>query len=310
MPICGCEAWRSASSGTPGGASARCTPAARRGCSTYLTQFRPNIPHSIPAALALRPDTGHSEGASGTLEGFRTSTQHRVLTPLVAILVEQEPAQAELAAARQAQDYLHKLFGVKLPINPPGVPVTPGTGNAILLGRATSEAAGQVAEPELACIGHEGYVLRACNGRVAIAGNRDAGTLFGLARYLEDHGVRLFQPGVDERVPDMRDQFLHELIDYDRPYFAERELPGGWKARSSVADAHAPQGRWTGRADRESAMALARTIKDAARDGAKVTPEIAAAAWASPLHAYLAARLLWDPFQDASRLIEDFQAGR
>jgi hypothetical protein len=41
-----------------------------------------------------------------------------------------------------------------------------------------------------------------------------------------------------------------------------------------------------------------------------VTPEILAAAGASPLHGYVAARLLWNPFQDASRLIEDFQAAR
>jgi hypothetical protein len=276
------------------------------GRAGYLTQCRPNIPHNIPRALSLRAGGGEAAEASGQHERFRTWTKHRVTTPVVAILTGPRPSRGQLDAATHAQAYLRKLCGVALPINPDGLRVGPDVGNVVVVGRRAALAAGTVGEAELRYVGNEGFVLRACNGRIVLAGASDAATLSCLARYLEDHGVRFFQPGPREVVPDMKGQFLHEVIDFDRPYFAERPVAGGWKLRTSAAASEAPGAK--GRATRASAMALAADIKDAARAGHSLRPQTVRAAGTWPLHRYVAAKLLWDPFLDASRLIEEFRA--
>lgn len=275
------------------------------GRAVYLAQHRPNIPHNIPAAL--RPD-GNPQGASGRNERFRTWTRQRVMTPLVAILTGPKPSATLRRAARAAQAYLQKMTGVTLPINPDGLAAGPDAGNVILLGRDAALKAGAATAEELQHVGPEGFVLRAKDGRVAIAGPTDAGALYGLARYLEDHGVRFFEPDRRERVPRNRDTFLHELVDFDRPFFAGRGLPGGWKLRCTGAETGAMPDA-AGRADRASVIALANAIKDAARGRADLRANMRDRATASPLHLYVATRLLWDPFQDPSRMIEEYRAG-
>jgi hypothetical protein len=271
--------------------------------AVYLTQYRPNIPHRIPGELAMRPERGSHEGADGIPERFRTWTTHRELTPLVAILTGSEPDADLQTAARAAQTYLQQAGGVRLPINPEGMAPGPNTANAVLLGRAACLASGLVTPKELEYVGPEGFVLRAHNGRAAIAGQTATGTLYGLARYLEDHGARFFAPALSEAPPELKDGLLHEVIDFDRPYFVRRPISGSWRLRCPTREKRLEAGV---NDNPDDAMALARRIKTVAKAKGEITPEMVRAAEASPLNRYVAAKLLWDPFLDASRLIEDY----
>ena len=276
------------------------------GKAAWLARFAANIPHDIPAALRRKPRRGIPDAGRKT-EGFRTFTSHRVLTPLAAIVTTPKPTPAELATATATRDYLARLTGVTLPINPAGTAVGPDAGNLVIVGRRAALAAGMVTEEELTYAGKGGFVLRARRGRVALAGTNDAATRWCLGRYLENHGVRFFEPGRREVVPRMPGGFLREALDVDRPYFANRPIPGGWKLATSWP---AGAGAADGRNDRASALALAGEIQHAARTGRALTAKTGQAAARSPLNRYVAAKLTWNPFLDATRLIEEFQAPR
>ncbi|MEX0775409.1 MAG: DUF4838 domain-containing protein [Phycisphaeraceae bacterium] len=271
------------------------------GQAIYLTQYRSNVGHGIPPEVDAKcPVWGYGER-------FRTTTDHAALSPLMAIVTGDDASEPLQAAAKELQSYLHKLHGVRLPINPPGLASAgPDSGNVIILGRQEGLRSGAVTEQELKHVGSEGFVIRAQHGRIVIAGASDQSTAFGVARYLEDHGVRFFQPGVREVVPDQRAGFLHELYLLDWPYFARHGLGGGWKLYSS---APMPSDvRQTRSTDAASAVALGDTIKDCARHDRGIPAEVLAQAAASPLHRYVAAKLLWDPYLDTSRLIKEFQS--
>ncbi|MBM4047282.1 MAG: DUF4838 domain-containing protein, partial [Planctomycetes bacterium] len=272
------------------------------GKALWLTQYRSNIPHNIVVDKArLRQKDGALDYQRYSSERFRTWTSHRALTPVFAIVADAETRDA----AQAIQSYLEKLCGARLPINPPGVQVGPDLGNAIILGRKAGLSSGRITEQELKHVRTEGYVLRAHQGRIVIAGATDASTAFGVARYLEDHGARFFEPGVREVIPDLKADFLHELYLLDWPFFAQRGLTGGWQlACQRPAKPFGVQ--IAGAASTLTAMAEA--IKDCGRQKKReVSPAILAQAGLSPMHRYVAAKLLWDPFLDTSRLIREFQ---
>jgi hypothetical protein len=190
---------------------------------------------------------------------------------------------------------------VRLAINPEGVTIGHNTGNVILLGQEACLAAGRVTQQELRHVGPEGFVINAYHGRVAIAGTGDGGTSEGVARYLEDHGVRFFERG-RIKVPDLKHDRLHELYLLDWPYFAKRPIQGTWQLVEPGASACASNSDSIA-----AARELAEAIKNVARSGGDtLPPPLASQIDRSPLSRYVAAKLLWAPFADASRLIRQF----
>ncbi len=280
------------------------------GEAVWLAQVRSNLEFDLPPGLAVRPPQGSDAAPTGTRERFRTWTERRVMTPIAAIRTPADATPAETKGAAAAREHFGKLCGVKLPVISAGPPIGPDTANVVLVGRRAALAAGLTDERELAYVGAGGFVLRAHNGRIALAGGSGPATLACLARYLEDHGVRFFEPGRREIVPDLAGRFVHELIDLDRPWFASRPVGGGWKLRATPDAARPEPPARTDRPDVASVRRLAAAIKDAARTGHTLPPGIAEAAGASALHAYVASRLLWDPFTDPSRLIPAFTGER
>jgi hypothetical protein len=277
------------------------------GRAALLAQVRPNIPHDIPPELAIRGQGHDSQPPDGWTERFRTWTDPRIVSPLTAICTAAAPSPGELEVARLASEYLRRLTGVTLPVNPEGVTAGPDADNVVIVGRRAALAAGVVTERELAYAGDGGFVLRARDGRIVLAGTDDMATLIALARYMEDHGAKFLEPVVREIVPDLRGGFLHEVVDFDGPYFAGPAMGDGWKAIALPAIAEAAA---AGRSDAASALALAAAIKRAARAGGPLTPDVLRAASASPLNHYVASRLTWNPFLDATGLIEEFAAPR
>lgn len=144
-------------------------------------------------------------------------------------------------------------------------------------------------------------MINAHDGRIAIAGPDDDGTIDGAIRYLEDHGVRFWQPS---RIctPDLSGGLLHELYLLDWPIFRQRSVRLDWRHGGEAGAAHAADKK-TIVAARESAS----KIKDIARsDGDKLPPSLSVEANRSPLSRFVAAKLLWDPYADATRLIREF----
>ena len=290
-----------------------------RPAAIWMTHFRANQPHNVSNTLGdtrgayaelmrEHPDTHKAVNyLGGRGESFRTWTPHRIVSPVFAVLTDDTPGATD--AAETMQRYLEKMYGVKLPINPAKMAVGPDAGNAIILGRKAALAAGRVTEAELAHVGPEGFVIRARDGRIVIAGADDAGTRYGAVRYLEDLGARFPIPGACETVPSLKGKFLHELVLFDWPFFKRRPVSGG---AMLMAQCDAKTWPKTGPADASAvatAQKLAEAIKDCGRAGKTQVPESTlAAAKDSPLAAYVAAGLLWNPMADTTRLVREFQS--
>jgi hypothetical protein len=281
-----------------------------QGKGIWLSQFRPNLGRGVAVPRDLYDQymqrqhykhVGLDYGSRWISEGFRTFTEHRAVSPVFAILTGPNPSGEQLAMATILQGYLETMFGVRLAINPDGSTIGDSTGNVILLGREACLAAGRIDERELRHVGSRGFAINAHNGRIAIAGPDNEGTIDGLIGYLEDHGVRFYEPN---RIcaPNLSEDMLHELYLLDWPYFRDRTIRLDWRRDQPM------EATETVEADaRRAAHALASAIKDMARSGRREIPlSLSAQANQSPLSRHVAAKLLWDPFADATRLIREF----
>jgi len=246
-----------------------------KGKAIWLSRFRPNLSRGIAVPRDLYDrymqrqhyrHVGLDYGSRWISERFRTFTEHRAVTPIFAILTGPSASPGELETARNLQGLLDQMFGVRLPVNPEEVTVGRNAGNAILLGKQACLAAGRVKGQELRHVGPEGYVIHACQGRVAIAGSCENGTRQGVARYLENHGVRIFKRG-RVKVPDLGSDFLHELYLLDRPFFRDRPIEGVWQLVEPTGSAAAPE---SGSAT--AARELAEAVKNVARTGKDTLP--------------------------------------
>ena len=281
-----------------------------KGKAIWLSQFRPNVGRGVAVSRDMYDQymqrqhykhVGMDYGSRWISEGFRTFTAHRAVSPVFAILSGPDTSDREQEMARTLQSHLEKMFGVRLAINPDGSTIGESTGNAILLGREACLAAGRIDEKELRHVGPQGLAINAHNGRIAIAGPDDDGTIDGVIKYLEDHGVRFYEPS-RIHMPDLSADMLHELYVLDWPYFRERAVRMDWWAGNEAKAARA--------ANSDSLAAtrdLASAIKDVARTGNRELPSsLATKANQSSLSRHVAAKLLWDPFADATRLIREF----
>lgn len=298
------------------------------GRAIWLSQFRPNLPRGVAVPRELYDKymqrgrykhVGLDYGSRWINERFRTFTEHRAVSPIFSIVIAPNGSPAERSAAANLQECLEKMFALRLPVCTEEAKTLARLGNAIVLGRQACLAAGRVTREELQYVGPGGLLINAHQGRIAIAGPDDCGTASGALRYLEDHGARFCSPE-RTRIPDRRNDFLHELYLADWPYFREQfadlALPGtGRWLESGPRAAATPAARGAGAtwvsASKASellvAKALAETIKDCARTGGKeLPPSVAAQASRSPLCRYVAGRLLHDPWADAARLIREF----
>jgi len=108
-----------------------------------------------------------------------------VLSPLA--------SQSEKWGAEELQSFFAACTGVELPI----VQAVPADGSPmIVLGRSeAAEALGVAPDPEE--LGEQGYLIRTVPPHLVIAGTPEAGTMYGVQRFLEEFlGVRWYAPGV------------------------------------------------------------------------------------------------------------------
>ena len=249
-------------------------------------------------------------GRKGPPKPFRGYQADSELYPLYTVAVAFNATDSERQAAQMLKDYLRKSCGVALPVTTAHDGSTQELDNCFLIGRTLAQHAGMVRELELGHVGPEGFVLHGEAGRVAIAGHDDAGTFFGVSRYLEQLGFRFLVPGQREIVPDLKDHFVNPIYLLDWPSFQQRPVPGaGWQLRASLAPATPPAARTRLASRSDPLVHLQRTaalIKSFARQGKTKPPPIRLPAEQADRFTYVIAKLLWNPFLDMSRLVREF----
>ena len=93
-----------------------------------------------------------------------------VAWPVYAVLHEMEFPQRAERAPDVLVKTLEQMYGLRLPVNPVGSTIREGVTNTVLLGRRAALKAGTVTRKELDAQGYSGFVIRADNGTVTIAG--------------------------------------------------------------------------------------------------------------------------------------------
>lgn len=264
------------------------------GKAIWLTQFRPNLRFEpkVDAKYLRKPRSSHFP------ERYRSWTPQRELTPVFAIQATKDDGNA----AQILSVYLKKLFNVQLPVRITEAKAGTLPTNVMLVGEDACVAAGFVAAKELQYVGEQGFVINIVDGKMVISGNTPRGTLYGVSRYLQYLGARFPEPGKVEYVPNLRENFLLELYQLDFPWFKNREIPGGWKLYCQEP----PMEEWETSGGDVDVTSMAKEIKELAREKKDATPRVLRMARTSPLHLYVAAQLLWDPFLDTSRLVAEF----
>jgi hypothetical protein len=259
----------------------------------WLSAFHANVPHQL-SALALAPqrfrrlrqpeDRSERERHSVT-ESFRSFTEHRRLTPILAIHVTDASLRP---LAQRLADRLHDRFGVRLAIAQGAVTDT----QAVVLCRLAD--LGPSWQRHAAWLGQDGFLIDACDGRIRLAGSDELAIAQAAARYLADHA-----PAAALGLTADTDPWLHELMDLDRPWFAP--MPD---MRDADPLATQPLLTITQR-QREQTLALAAEVKHLARAGREAWPaDLRRRILEQALARRLAATWCRDPFADSDDLIQ------
>ena len=151
------------------------------------------------------------------------------------IVVADDASPSEKTAANEIQALFKEASGVELPIvaepESEDVPV-------IVVG-AGAQAARFGVEPDMEVLGTDGFVLKAAEPSVVIAGNPAAGTMYGVHRFLEIAlNVRWTAPGVTivPKTPDI--VFPQELDLLEKPAFKWRLTSYNWPGGDRAFRAH------------------------------------------------------------------------
>jgi hypothetical protein len=183
----------------------------------WLSHFRPNVPHGGRGVGST--DVGLTYMPGSREERFRSSTPHRVLSPIAAIVVHSSAPPAEAQAALSLQRHLKAAYGVDLPVLVRSRAQAPSyLGNAFFVGLLAALEHDQVSSDDLDDVGHGGFVIRARNGAIAIAGHTGPETQRGVDAYLERHGIRMAANAMPPSpTTTKKSPFLHELYVIEAP---------------------------------------------------------------------------------------------
>jgi len=116
---------------------------------------------------------------------------------LQAILTGPSPTKLETLAAEILARNFEKRFGVKLPVNPAGSKVTGDVQHVVLVGKTAATVGGMIAPEDLEKVKHDGFVVKVEGGRIALAGPRDRGAVYGAYALLERLGCRHYAAGCE-----------------------------------------------------------------------------------------------------------------
>lgn len=179
-----------------------------RGRVIWMSHFRPNVPHAQTGVEST--DTGLHYLPGSRQERFRSSTPHRLLSPIAAIVTAPMNQVLQTETVSHLQRHLEVAYGVKLPVRGPRRGPGPMS-NAIYLGPVAALAQNRSHWKALDEVAQGEFVIRARKGAIAVSGHTWKDTRKGVNTYLHRHGIGAqFQPPPPVS-PIARSPFLHEL---------------------------------------------------------------------------------------------------
>jgi len=146
------------------------------------------------------------------------------------IVLHADASPSETFAAQELQAHFKACTGVELPVVE-GAPAS----DAPLIVLGCGEVAKKLSvDPTAEQLGEQGFVLRTVRPHVVIAGTRQAGTLYGVHRFLEDHlGVRWYAPRVT-KTPAVKDLTISSVNRLVKPAFLMRSTSYAWPGHNAV----------------------------------------------------------------------------
>ena len=158
------------------------------------------------------------------------------------IVLQPGHSPAEEYAAEELRTHFEVCTGVSLPV----AEEAPGETPMIVLGLGPVAEGLGVAPTEL---GEQGFVLRTIPPHIVIAGTHEAGTLYGVHRFLENHlGVRSYAPG-ETSTPAAAEIVVPPLDELVRPAFEWRHTSYRWPGKDDAFRARGGDNSGDGGAD-------------------------------------------------------------
>jgi hypothetical protein len=90
--------------------------------------------------------------------------------------------------------------------------------NAFLLGRDTTLKAGTISSSEILPQGYQGFIIKAANGSISIAGSSRHSVAYGIYSFLEKQGCRFFGRGFDQ-IPKNKVKIINSYTRKDKPVY-------------------------------------------------------------------------------------------
>jgi hypothetical protein len=152
--------------------------------------------------------------------------------PAMEIVVAPDATKRELLAADELCAYLEAMTGKRLKRAEAAQRAAPA--GSIVVGRQAL-AAGLITQSELDAVAQDGYVVKVRDGRVAVCGWRDVGTVYGAYALLRHLGCKFYAPGC-EVVPQTAALDIGDCTLSDRPFYEFRNLAGNLKLGNTPSD--------------------------------------------------------------------------
>ncbi|MGB2823456.1 MAG: DUF4838 domain-containing protein, partial [Phycisphaerae bacterium] len=158
------------------------------------------------------------------------------LAGLKAIRVPEEAPAPVGEAAGIIQAKLKECYELTVPIGKGGYKADEP---AILIGRALAVQSGMIGEAELERVKFDGYVIKAADGRIAVAAHRSGGTIYAAYMLLEKLGLRRYSGGRElpfgEVFTPLPDRNVPAFAVADKPFFEYRSVLG-WVSRGACGE--------------------------------------------------------------------------
>ncbi len=162
------------------------------------------------------------------------------------IVLNPEASPSEEHSASELQKHFQLCTGIELPIIK-GIPQDDTPMFVIGCGEVSKKLG---VDPSIDELGEQGFLIQTVGKNIVIAGSRQAGTLYGVHRFLERYlGVRWYAEGVT-KIPKIEDLVIAEIKSLIRPAFLYRHT--SYRLLGSDADFMARLGQNAGSGDANS----------------------------------------------------------
>ncbi|OGV70532.1 MAG: hypothetical protein A3K19_24735 [Lentisphaerae bacterium RIFOXYB12_FULL_65_16] len=145
--------------------------------------------------------------------------------PATAVALAPGATAREKLAADELAAYLAKIAGCKLEVREIADTAVP---QGVIAVGSLAVKAGLITQAELDAVRRDGYVVRVADGRAAVCGWRDLGTVYGAYALLGQLGVKFYAPGC-EVVPHVKALTIAACEIRTKPIYEFRVVRGNLK---------------------------------------------------------------------------------